>query len=152
MRILVVEDVHELRRHIVRMLEALGHEAYGVGGAWPPPREAMLLELDAVFCDVDFAGGDWLKACRGLMTNEPGLAVVIVTGNEGNLALARRAALRPILRKPFAAAELRGLVREIDRRRRVGEPSRTWSRASQFMRAVFPVAAALLRVARNGTY
>ncbi|NNN07527.1 MAG: hypothetical protein HKL90_16680 [Elusimicrobia bacterium] len=48
----------------------------------------MRLGLDAAFCDVDLAGGDWIEVCRSLKAAESGLAVVVMTEDERNAALA----------------------------------------------------------------
>lgn len=103
----VAEGDRYVRVYLVWLLKAMGHEASGVGGLEALSRRVARRVPDAVLCDASPPDGDGIEACLRLRLLLPGLPILIMAWDEARIARARRAALGPVLRKPFSPAELR---------------------------------------------
>src|SRR3954463_5672526 len=104
LRILVVEDEMLVAMKIEDMLLDLGHEVAGLAsrlsGALSLAREAS---FDAAMLDVNLAGDTGVAGAAVLA--ERGIRFVFATGY-GPRGIAEPSRSRPVLQKPFRAAEL----------------------------------------------
>ena len=104
LRILVVEDEMLVAMNIEDMLLELGHEVAGLAGRLGPAlalaREAR---FDAAMLDVNLAGERSFPVADLLA--ERGIPFLFATGY-GRQGIEERFRDRPILQKPFRAAEL----------------------------------------------
>jgi PAS domain S-box-containing protein len=119
LRVLLVEDDEDVAALTEEMLRHLGHTVVRVASA------AMALAAiadstapDLVLTDVVMPGGqDGLDLARRLMTDRPGLPILLCSGFSG-APLRVAAAGLPLLRKPFGLDELRrALTRAAETRR-----------------------------------
>jgi CheY-like chemotaxis protein len=103
-RVLVVDDEAAVARLAAEMLEGAGYEAEAV----TEPQAALArLEgggrFDLVFSDVLMPGGmSGLDLARGVVRRWPGVPVLLATGDPAD---AEHGGF-PVLRKPYATAEL----------------------------------------------
>lgn len=110
MRALIVDDDIAVSRLLARCLTSWGWLADEV------PRVSAALEsfelgiYDLLISDVDLPDGDGVTLAQALQKVKPSLAVVIISGNPGNLGRAREVGLTACLRKPFSLDELRALI------------------------------------------
>ena len=65
---------------------------------------------DAVLCDANLPDGDGIEACRRLKLLRPDLTIVIMAWDRSGTDRARRAALGPVLLKPFSPPELKNAL------------------------------------------
>jgi CheY-like chemotaxis protein len=116
-RILLVEDEAELRE---RMAGVLGHHSYSVRacGTAAEARQAFHREdgrFDLLLSDVVLPDGRGPELASGFLAEQPGLAVLMVTGHTGEAAdwdYIRDADLS-FLPKPFSVAQLLREVRQV---------------------------------------
>ncbi|MDD5302244.1 MAG: response regulator [Elusimicrobia bacterium] len=107
MRVLVAESDRDVRGYLVLLLTAMGHGAAGVGSVEALSRRVARRAPDAVLCDASLPDGEGIEACRRLKLLRPALTIVIMAWDPSWTARARRAALGPVLLKPFSPTELR---------------------------------------------
>ncbi|KQQ18251.1 histidine kinase [Methylobacterium sp. Leaf123] len=114
LRILVVEDNLEVGRFCTQILEELGHQP-----VWAENAEAALVELnrtetpfEAVFSDVVMPGMGGIALARILRERCPDLPVVLTSGYSHVLAQDDAHGFE-LLRKPYSAAELGRVLREM---------------------------------------
>jgi CheY-like chemotaxis protein len=101
-RILIVEDDADVRRCIARFVYRLGGEAVTVASGPDAFQSFRPRQFDVVLTDVDLKEGmDGIAVAKELLAQEPGLRVVVMSGNPKNEALAQNAGLRDFLAKPF---------------------------------------------------
>lgn len=61
-------------------------------------------------CDVNLPDGDGVSLAKALLKSAPTLAIVIASGMPANLERARKAGLVACIQKPFALADLQGVI------------------------------------------
>ncbi len=115
-RILVIDDEEAVRDVIELMLAMAGHEVTKAGSA----REALQqLSRDAAYdlllTDIFMPDVDGLDLLRQVRKRYPALRVMAISGGGSSgtmdvLTKARALGADPVLRKPFAARELRAAV------------------------------------------
>ena len=107
-RVLLVEDDEAVRQVARERLERLGYRVTeAVDG--PQALAALAAEPECllVFSDVVMPGGlSGFELARWVRANRPGVRVLLATGNAGVAAAADQPGAPPILRKPYALAEL----------------------------------------------
>lgn len=106
MRVLVVEADHDVRAYLVLLLKAMGHGAAGVVGVKALSRRLSRRAPDFVLCDANLPDGDGIAACRRIKRLRQDLQIVIMAWDQSGAVRARRAALGPVLIKPFSPPEL----------------------------------------------
>jgi CheY-like chemotaxis protein len=119
---LVVDDEPLVREVASAMLEKKGCVTLSAANV----AEALKLSrdrkerIDVLITDVDLGDGDGIDLARLIRADRPGIAILVISGNEENkrLARAKRYAFLP---KPFEAAQLLDFVhRSFDRAARAG--------------------------------
>jgi PAS domain S-box-containing protein len=112
-RVLVVDDDADVREITVQMLRYAGYRVTEADGG-----QAALeaLEGDAVYdlviVDVAMAGVNGFETVRRARAKRPELRVLFVTGYAETSALHTQAGHDPLIKKPFAVAELVEAVRQ----------------------------------------
>lgn len=110
MRALIVDDDVAIAHMLSRCLTQWGwevDECHSVVGALALFQSG---QYDLTLCDVDLPDGDGIFLSRALLKVKPSLAVIIISGDPGNLGRARETGLAACLRKPFALDDLRTLI------------------------------------------
>lgn len=110
MRVLVAEGDHDVRAYLVLLLRAMGHKAAGVVSLDALSRRMARRAPDAVLCDANLPRGDVIAACRQFKLLSRDLQIVIMAWDASRTARARRAALGPVLIKPFSPPELKNAL------------------------------------------
>lgn len=118
MRVLIVDDDHELTALVERSLVRDGHVATlasSVGAA----RRALIEAHDVVVLDIGLPDGSGVELCRELRDRGRSEPILLLTAQS---AVAERVAgldagADDYMVKPFAVAELRARVRALGRRR-----------------------------------
>jgi CheY-like chemotaxis protein len=104
LRILIVEDEMLVAMNIEDMLLGLGHEVAGLASRLAPALAlAQESRFDAAMLDVNLAGEPSFPIAELLV--ERGVPFLFATGY-GRAGIEERFRDRPILQKPFRAAEL----------------------------------------------
>jgi CheY-like chemotaxis protein len=128
--ILVVDDLESVRLLLRRQLGELGHTVLEAADG----PEALAItrrrqgRLDLVLADVVMPGMNGTELAASLVTEFPGLPIVLMSGYApiGMTRVGFGEALIPVLHKPFDTAQLDELVEtvlELPRRRRSGRPT-----------------------------
>ncbi len=107
-KILIIEDDHELRNALRRTLEVNGYEVGMASDGRQGLEEIAVNRPDIVLTDIFMPGMEGLETIRALATNYPGLPVVVMTGSLDPLfiELSIRFGALQGLNKPFSADEL----------------------------------------------
>ncbi|MGH6962476.1 MAG: response regulator [Dongiaceae bacterium] len=137
-RILVIDDDELVRQTVKMMLEAGGHEVALAAHGGDGLKKFRLRPYDLVVCDIlmpEKEGVETVKELRQLTRTTPIIAMtggppIQVGANRGGdvdyLHMAKALGATQTLRKPFIAAQLRALVRDVSTtvRRRQPEVAR----------------------------
>ena len=117
MRILVVDDEHDVRAVLARALERDGH-VVGTAGSLEEARAGFASGVDLLVLDVGLPDGSGLELCRELRVGEQTVPILILTARtQVELRVeGLDAGADDYLTKPFALAELRARVRALGRR------------------------------------
>ncbi len=108
--ILVAEDHPVVRETTIERLEGLGHRVTACeSGSAAIEILQSRADIDLVFSDVVMAGGvSGFDLAEWIAKNQPGMRVLLTSGFTDELARdgATHATMTPLLRKPYATAEL----------------------------------------------
>ncbi len=122
LRVLLIEDQHDIAANIWDFLERRGHEmdhcADGVAGL----ARALRGDFDAIVLDLGLPRMDGLELCRRLREAGRGVPVLMLTARDTLEDKLRGFAegADDYLVKPFAMAELEARIRALQRRGRAG--------------------------------
>jgi CheY-like chemotaxis protein len=124
-RIVLAEDIDQLRELATRFLERAGHtvvEATDGRVALGKLREAP---VDLLLCDMFMPEMDGLQLIGEVKRQHPGTPVIAMSGGGGNGALdvldmAKQKGADAVLYKPFCRADLLALVADVLRRKTAG--------------------------------
>ena len=117
-RILVVDDEENVRQLLRDVLESEGYRVRLATGG----REALGLleneEFDAVFTDVGMQGMSGWELARAVREADASMPVAVITGWGDAVGSAERSAARVdwVVSKPFDAAQILAIAREVARR------------------------------------
>jgi CheY-like chemotaxis protein len=105
-RVLVVEDEPAVRRVLCESIAGLGHEAAEAGDGMEALERFRGGRYDAVVTDLAMPRMDGIELARRLKALDPGVAVLMVTGEESLDVMVRAVNLgiSDYLRKPFPLA------------------------------------------------
>ena len=112
-RALVVEDVPDIRDLLAFVIRHCGWEVDAVLSG----TEALWLfqpgRYDLVLADINLGGGlDGIAVAQRLLQSEPGLRIVMMSGDSsGDAERAAAAGLGRILVKPFTPDELQAIIK-----------------------------------------
>ncbi|HEU4976633.1 MAG TPA: response regulator [Baekduia sp.] len=112
-RILVVDDAAFMRRMVIDVLEAGGHEVVGEAGNGNEAVERFrTLTPDVTTLDITMPEKDGLTALREIMSADPGARVVMCSAlaQESKVLEAVRAGARDFIAKPFQAERVLAAV------------------------------------------
>lgn len=115
LRVLVVDDERNLRNALALCLEGMGCTVAQASCAEGATAAALGQPLDLVFLDLRLAHESGLDVLPRLLAEQPGLAVVVVTGYatvETAVEALKRGA-RDYLCKPFTPAQIRQVVETV---------------------------------------
>ncbi len=126
LRIVVIDDDQGVLKALGLVFQTLGHQAslFNTGGD-AVAYLAANPRVDVVVSDLRMPGMDGTEVLRRLRQSHPNIPVVIMSGHATSNDRATLVALgaRAVLSKPFAPAELLGLVdvgaRSIERKEKV---------------------------------
>jgi len=111
MKVLVVEDIHSIRRLVRRMLSRHGHAVEDAATGGDALRTFASGRFDAAVLDVDLGGGcDGVEVARRLRESSPGIKLVIMSGDQRHADRVARAGFGPLLPKPFPECSLLALL------------------------------------------
>lgn len=112
-RVLVAEDDEGIRVPLVRALQREGYELDAVGDGAEAARRAIDDGYDLLVLDIGLPGLDGLEVCRRVREARPGVAVVFLTAQSGelNAVAGLDAGGDDYITKPFRLAELLARVR-----------------------------------------
>ncbi len=115
-RLLVVDDEPEVRRLVVRQLEAAGYEALAAANAG----DALQLlashgPIDLLVTDVVMPGMNGIELANAVRLSFPGMKVLLVSGHldDESRAMGSRLGNAVIVTKPFSSDELARAVRTL---------------------------------------
>lgn len=109
-RALIVDDDLGVSRLMKRCLSRWGWEAdesHSVSAALGLFRQDR---YDLAICDIDLPDGNGIVLAKALSKTKPALRVVMVSGSQANVRLARGAGFERCLRKPFKLDEFKALI------------------------------------------
>ena len=115
MRFLVIEDRQIIRKVLVKMLQAAGHEVAEAAGG----EEGIALfsprSFDAVFTDVNMPGATGWEVAREVKKLEPDCVVVFITGfaHQADPEMMDSCGVDFILQKPFRLEKLMDIVARV---------------------------------------
>ena len=117
-RILIVDDDPGVRRLLMRCLGNAGWEVVAVPGIPEAFQEFQPGRFNALLSDVDLPGSkDGIESARELVSMDPALRVVMMSGTPANKEKAKQAGLEAFLHKPFELGEVVGLLKPFRRDR-----------------------------------
>jgi len=112
--VLVVDDDHEVRGLIVKILQHQGFTVHDAGTAAAGAEICHGHEIDLLICDVVLDGVRGDEFAAGLMATRPAMKLMCISGYPESLAVRRLDPARALfLEKPFSASELVERVREL---------------------------------------
>lgn len=79
LKILVVDDNHDLRNAITFLLELLDHKAVGADSAERAQELIKENNFDLIFSDIKMKGKDGLAFSKELHDSNPGMKIVLMT-------------------------------------------------------------------------
>ena len=110
-RIMIVDDDPGVRRLLTRCVGDAGWEVVAVSGCPEAFHEFRPGRFIALLSDVDLPGSkDGIELARELMSMDPSLGVVMMSGTPANEEKAKQAVLGLFLHKPFTLAAVVGLL------------------------------------------
>lgn len=145
-RVLVVEDEACLRRLLCESISGLGHDPEEARDGLEALECFRRGAYDAVVTDLTMPRMDGIELTRRLRSLDPGIAVLMVTG-QGSLDLMVRAVNRGIqdyLRKPFPLADFEQTVERALQARGRGGAVRSGRRPGRALRWSLVVLAGVL--------
>ncbi|MGZ6641414.1 MAG: response regulator transcription factor [Solirubrobacteraceae bacterium] len=112
-RVLIAEDDEGIRLPLVRALEREGYDVDAVGDGLEAERLALDEGHDLLVLDIGLPGLDGLEVCRRVREARPGVAVLFLTAQSGELdaVAGLDAGGDDHVTKPFRLAELLARVR-----------------------------------------
>ncbi|MGZ4270548.1 MAG: response regulator transcription factor [Solirubrobacteraceae bacterium] len=112
-RVLIAEDDEGIRLPLVRALEREGYDVDAVGDGLEAERLALDEGHDLLVLDIGLPGLDGLEVCRRVREARPGVAVLFLTAQSGELdaVAGLDAGGDDYVTKPFRLAELLARVR-----------------------------------------
>ncbi len=108
-KILVVDDDPQIRRRIVRILTAAGHEMIEAKDGWEGLRLFRVHQPTLVITDILMPEKDGLETIRDLRSDASRVAIIAMTGNGHNmmfLDIAKKMGADVVIAKPFRAPDL----------------------------------------------
>jgi CheY-like chemotaxis protein len=112
LRVLVVDDVPDMREILERFIEVFGLEVITAGSG----KDGLALfrenEIDLIITDIMMDDGDGFELVQGARKINPDVRVIFITGYEVDDARQRAADLGAdgFLSKPFSIKELKELI------------------------------------------
>jgi two-component system NtrC family sensor kinase len=123
LRILIVEDEHDVRETLGDILTSESHNVELCASGADALQELAAGHFDLIISDLRMPGMDGLTLFREIEAHWPKLAqrVVFVTGDSLTPAIRRFLgdAGRPVIEKPFTPADVRGAVAEVTAGKRI---------------------------------
>jgi DNA-binding response OmpR family regulator len=108
MRVLVLEADPDLRRSLLRALDALGHE--GLASEQSVPEAITRKDVDVVLCESNLLDEEGLGLCGRLSVLRPHPAIVLLAGDAESARRAAAASHLPVIPKPFQLGQLRAFL------------------------------------------
>lgn len=113
MKVLVVDDQEGMRRMLARAAASWGWQGEFCASVAEARAALRADRFDLALCDADLPDGDGVALAAELRAANPGLAVVVMSGDPENLERAGRQGLSALLQKPFELAAVRALAAEL---------------------------------------
>ena len=134
-RILVVDDEAPIRRILVRILTEAGYECTQAGGAEDARELVASQDFELVLTDMTMPGESGMDLAKALMTDDPDLATIMVTGvDDRTLAnAALESGAYGYIIKPFQSNEILINVSNALRRRTLEIENRRHSEKLEHM-------------------
>lgn len=114
LRILVVEDNLDSQQLVCELLEALGHQAAGVGSAEDALAEMELRAFDVLFTDVSLPGMSGIELAKRTSEKSPALKIIFASGYGAQITKNVGAGAFT-LPKPYDIEQLQGILASIGR-------------------------------------
>ena len=114
-RILVVDDLKDVRDMLLQILNGLGYEAYAANDGTEALEKLEDNPFDMVISDVKMPSMDGLSLLRLLRQRSPELPVVLMAGHKSSVTLreAARCNADGFLQKPFRIAQLGEMLEKV---------------------------------------
>jgi len=111
-RILVVDDLKDIRDMLLQILNGLGYEAYAANDGTEALEKLENNPFDMVISDVKMPSMDGLSLLKLLKQRSPELPVVLIAGHNSSVTLYKAAHYKAdgFLQKPFRIAQLSEMV------------------------------------------
>lgn len=114
LRLLLVEDQHDVRETSRQLLELLGCEVQDVATAEAAQAALQRAAFDVLLTDISLPGRSGLELARDAGKLHPGMRIVIASGYGGGAGAAALQGVRTwSLPKPYGVAELQALLDEL---------------------------------------
>ncbi|MBI5594818.1 MAG: response regulator [Elusimicrobia bacterium] len=124
LRILLLDDDAMVRNVLARQIGRLGWGVVAVASAQEAYRAHRPGLFTALLADVDLGGGeDGIAVAQKLLEREPGLRVVMMSGEPGNAVRAQERGLGKLFNKPFDLGEIADLMGRLAREARAAHTS-----------------------------
>jgi CheY-like chemotaxis protein len=116
--VLLVDDDHQMRTAIRRMMAPLGYEIDEAANGKEALKKFAARPADLVICDMFMPDQDGLEVIRALTSQFIGVKIIALSGGGFNgeldvLPIARLFGACGVLYKPFETSELLNIVRQI---------------------------------------
>jgi DNA-binding NtrC family response regulator len=114
MKVLIVDDNHEIASIIQRMLDAKGHETMSANNGRSGYFAYLLFRPDVVITDLQMPGGNGLELMKNIRMHDPEIRTIYMSGDLSRFwALLKEEKMRyqaGLLEKPFSEGELMSLL------------------------------------------
>ncbi len=119
LRVLVIDDDKSIRSTLTVCLEGLGHEVLGVASGELARGALARASFDLVFLDLRLGSESGLDLIPALLTLRPNLSIVVITAYAtfDTAVQAVQRGAEGYLPKPFAPAQVRHVIDEVQQRR-----------------------------------